>query len=145
MIRAGLKVAVITTVIVVAAVFSVSFYHNFMVENGKDMDVMDSIVEITSSDPKLGTVSGTGFIIEHEGQFVVTDAHIVAARVTGTIDTYDRITCSFADRDDIHDLELLTFDIDDDLAVLFFEEDVSYETSDLNLDRPRDERSLRGA
>ncbi|HHT83158.1 MAG: S1 family peptidase [Christensenellales bacterium] len=84
----------------------------------------ERIVCVYSVNHEKNIVCGTGFIVSEKG-YVLTNAHIISEKEQSALGMRfnDSITAKFAGSKEYHELEIVSMDMDKDIALLKFSED----------------------
>lgn len=77
----------------------------------------DSILEIKAETEDVGISYGTAIIVSDDGT-LVTNAHVITYKKLGVSYTFDNISVRFVDEEDFHEVEIIKYDLDLDIAVL---------------------------
>ncbi|MCL2033047.1 MAG: serine protease [Methanomassiliicoccaceae archaeon] len=110
--------------IVILSVF-IFFFHTDENSSFDLEEYMGGIVEIECGDGDRATVYGSGFIIDHDGIKVLSNAHVVMSTEGGTTKAYENIWARFFDSEQRHNLYVISYDTRKDIAVLgFYETDI---------------------
>lgn len=110
--------------IALAVLIAVAAFYPIVQSRGEEepdiKDLMNGTIEINCGTASSNEVSGTGFIIEHDGIKVISNAHIVTYLDNGSYVPFDRISGRFFDDDAGYELNVTSFDRSSDIAVLGF-------------------------
>ena len=131
--------AIIVFLVLAIAASSFSVYLHLSDRNEDEKgakELMSSVLEITCSDDDSNKVCGTGFIIDHDGSYILTNAHMVVREKNGVKGTYSIIEGKFANKDQRYELEVIGYDEDMDAALLGFKEDVDVRPLKIQTTRP---------
>jgi len=101
-----LSLAIIVTLLLASVFLAYEFHFKDNDKRTNAQKAIQSIVEINCTDDLLSS-AGTGFIIEHNGKKIITNAHVVVYETQGMEYTYETIECKFYNSTQIYILNVV--------------------------------------
>ena len=130
-------IIILILTVITTSTFSFYLYYHESDSDGNDVnESIKSVLEITCWDDESDTVCGTGFVIEHEGAYVLTNSHMVIKEKDGFNHSYSNIIGKFANNNTKYELEIVNYDTSKDIALLCFKENIQDKPLLFQTERP---------
>lgn len=126
---------VVMAVSIAAIALSSAFIWQSAVDSG-DGDPMDSVIEISCTGNGSASSAGTGFAVDYQGHnYVVTNAHVVSITKGDSCSPHSSFKGRTVNSDEWFGLTLISFDTDNDLAILDYDHSVDIKGLKINTSR----------
>ena len=121
------KKTIILTLAVVSILLATSgfmIYESFFKSNDRTTNAQKAIRSVVEIECGNGSIAstGTGFVIEHCGKKILTNAHIVVYDLAGTYYIYETIEGRFFNSMQTYALSVISYDRNADIALLEFKD-----------------------
>jgi len=112
--------SVVLSVTAVTSCVCFFFIHNNDDNQSTVEGSMGGVVELECGTTETIIGYGSGFIVEHEGIKVMTNAHVVTTIKNGNTVIYESIKARFFDSEQKYELHVISYDTQKDIAALEF-------------------------
>ena len=134
------EMVVFALLLAVAVVMSAFSFYIHLSEGGEQQinvkESVRSVMELSCWDDDSNKISGTGFVIESDALYLITNAHMVVREKYGEEGSYSNIVAKLANSESSYRMELERYDSETDVALLRFTEDVHFTPLKLRIERP---------